>query len=95
MIAALDVAHSSATAAAVVFERWDDAASAAEYVAVVNSVEPYVPGEFFRRELPCLVAVIDKIQKPIHLLIVDGYVYLNDEPALGQHLFEYLSRRIP
>lgn len=99
MIAALDVqyedAHSSATAAAVVFEHWDDAATAAEYVTSVQNVEPYVPGEFFRRELPCLLAVINKIQEPIHLIIVDGYVHLNDKPVLGQHLFEHLSRRTP
>src|SRR6476659_5036530 len=99
MIAALDVhyddAHLSATAAAVVFERREDAASAAEYVTVVENVQPYVPGEFFRRELPCLLAVIKKIQEPIHLIVVDGYVHLNGQPALGQHLFEHLSRRTP
>jgi len=99
MIVALDVqyddAQSKATAAAVVFERWTDAAPFMEYTAVVENVQPYVPGEFFRRELPCLVAVISKIQEPIDLLVVDGYVRLDDRPGMGEHLFEHFEGRVP
>lgn len=59
MIAALDVYYdkvrSVGLAAAVVFNAWDDSKPAAEYTAVVEKIEPYVPGQFFRRELPCLL----------------------------------------
>jgi deoxyribonuclease V len=99
MIAALDVyydeARSRGLAAAVVFHDWGDSQPAAEYTAVVEKIEPYVPGQFFRRELPCLLAVIAKIKEPLHLLIVDGYVTLDSNPGLGQHLLQNLNHRIP
>jgi deoxyribonuclease V len=68
MIAALDVRYDedalSGQAAAVIFERWDDAAPLAEYTAIFDGVAPYVPGQFFKRELPCLLAVLGKIDEP-------------------------------
>src|SRR6185503_10081435 len=42
-----------------------------------------------------LLAVLEKIREPLETIVVDGYVRLNDKPALGQHLFEHLSQRIP
>lgn len=60
MIAALDVRYDdglTGQGAAVVFGQWDDAAPLAEYTATFKGVEPYVPGQFFKRELPCLLAV--------------------------------------
>ena len=81
MIAALDVhyddSRSRATGAAVLFDLWEDAAPAAEFTAIVENVSPYVPGEFFRRELPCVLAVLGKIQSPLDALVIDGYVRRN------------------
>jgi deoxyribonuclease V len=99
MIAALDVHYddrqSIGTAAAVLFPRWEDAGPAAEVTEIVRNIHPYVPGQFFRRELPCLLAVLDKIQEPLEAIVVDGYVRLNEKPALGQHLFDQLSQKLP
>jgi len=99
MIVALDVQYdeiqSQATAAAVVFSQWTDEAPTAEYTSLVENIQPYIPGEFFRRELPCLLAVIQKIQEPITTLVIDGYVRLGEKPGLGQHLFEHLQQKIP
>jgi deoxyribonuclease V len=99
MIAALDVQYdettSRAVAAAVVFSNWDDATPAAEYTAVVDRIQPYTPGEFFRRELPCLLAVLNRIAEPITTLVIDGYVQLAAKPGLGQHLYDHLSGRFP
>ena len=99
MIAALDVHYDEpqlrGRAAAVVFERWEDANASAEVVTVVENIAPYVPGEFFRRELPCLVAVIEKIDLPIDAAVIDGYVQLGSSPGLGAHLFQTLQRRVP
>jgi deoxyribonuclease V len=49
-------------------------------------VEPYRPGEFDRRELPALRAVLADAG-PLDLLIVDGYVDLDPDrrPGLGAH----------
>jgi deoxyribonuclease V len=92
----VDYREDGAIAAAVLFHDWADATPAGQVVEHLSSVEPYVPGQFYRRELPCLVAVFAHIHDPIDLVIVDGYVWLGeDRPGLGAHLFEALGQRIP
>lgn len=99
MLAALDVqyddAQSRGTGAALVFERWEAAISSAEYLADFANIQPYVSGEFFRRELPCLLALIALIREPVSILIIDGYAQLGDKPGLGQVLWENLGKQIP
>jgi len=99
MIAALDVhydeASKTATAAAVVFERWEDAEPAAEYTSSCACSEPYMSGEFFRRELPCLLAVLGKVRGTLSLIVIDGYVTLGDKPGLGMRLWESLPTKAP
>ena len=97
MLAALDVHYHdpSATAAAVLFAHWHDAAPASEHSALCQNIQPYVPGQFFRRELPCLLAVLATIHDPIELIIVDSYVQLAAHPGMGQHLFEALGSKTP
>jgi deoxyribonuclease V len=97
MIAAIDVAYrdrGSARAAAVVFEHFSDRVARAEYTVDISQVEAYVPGSFFRRELPCIMAVIEMIQEPISTVIIDGYVTLGRRPGLGFHLWQQLGQRI-
>ena len=57
--------------------------------ALVSSVAPYRPGEFFRRELPPLRAVIPA-DPALALIVVDGYVDLDPDgrPGLGAHVHE-------
>lgn len=96
MIAAVDVDYraSGAVAACVLFRAWDDAVSTSETVIPIASVEPYEPGQFYRRELPCLLAVLKAAGSP-DIVIVDGYVWLADErdPGLGAHLHQSLGGR--
>jgi deoxyribonuclease V len=98
-IVAFDVRYDDQAAtgfgAAVVFERWDDVKPAAEYTAIFNRVEPYVPGQFFKRELPCLLGLRKKVREPLDAIIVDGFVCLGERPGLGMHLWEALGRKIP
>jgi deoxyribonuclease V len=56
----------------------------AEHIAVVPEVPRYRPGEFHRRELPPLRAVLDGIGG-LGLLVVDGYADLDPggRPGLG------------
>ena len=99
MIAAFDVHYddrkSIGATAAAVFARWDDGLPAAEYTTVIQNIQPYVPGKFFRRELPCLIAVIDQISEPADLFVVDSFAWLDGKPGLGQHLFEHFAKRVP
>lgn len=58
----------------------------AERTAVAPEVNPYRPGEFYRRELPPLRAVLDGIGG-LGLLVVDGYADLDPggRPGLGAY----------
>jgi deoxyribonuclease V len=99
MIACVDVDYrdDTAIAACVVFRDWADAASVTEHVRRMEHVEPYQPGQFYKREMPCLLAVLAEAAEPLETVVVDGYVWLADEntPGLGAHLFEALDEAIP
>jgi deoxyribonuclease V len=97
MIACVDVDYraSGAVAACVLFRAWDDAQGASETVIPIARVEPYEPGKFYRRELPCLLAVLEAAGGTPDVVVVDGYVWLADErePGLGAHLYRALGGR--
>lgn len=64
----------------------------AEKTAFVPRVAPYVPGQFFLRELPPVRAVLAGVTG-IHLLVVDGYVDLapDGRPGLGAYVHRELG----
>lgn len=101
MIIATDVQYNednnTALAAAVLFEAWADESPKAEYSVLIEGIEPYVPGEFYKRELPCLQRLIKEVPSEVNidLIIVDGYVSLGDKPGLGCYLFEAMGMTIP
>ncbi|MBC7809104.1 MAG: endonuclease V [Akkermansiaceae bacterium] len=100
MIAIFDVdyrADGTAVAACVTADDWADAAPVGEYTTPIPEVAPYEPGQFYKRELPCLLAVIATLPGPPTVCVVDGYVWLGDEntPGLGAHLFNALGGMIP
>ena len=99
MIACLDVGYSdtAALAACVVIDNWRASRPAAQYVAKIYDVKEYQPGEFFRRELPCIQAVLDKLKLPPKCIVIDGYVWLdqNHNPGLGAHLYETMHCKVP
>jgi deoxyribonuclease V len=93
----VDYRGNDAVAACVLFRDWTDAVSADRLVEKIQGVAEYTPGQFYRRELPCLLAVLNRVTEPLDLVVVDGYVWLADEshPGLGAHLYEALGRRVP
>jgi deoxyribonuclease V len=99
MLACLDVDYrdEGAVAACVLFRDWADEHPAAERVERIARVEPYEPGQFYRRELPCLLAVLGTVAEGLEAVVIDGYVWLHDEttPGLGGHLYEALGRAVP
>jgi deoxyribonuclease V len=100
MIAFLDVDYrpdDSAVAACVTARDWDAPTPAEELTARVAHVEPYVPGAFYKRELPCLQAVLALLPSPPDVLVVDGYVWLQggDTPGLGAWLYRALGEKRP
>lgn len=89
--------RTSACAAALVFPDWPSPTSAAEHVVSIAEVADYEPGQFYKRELPCVLAVLERVEFGIHGILIDGYVVLDEHGTLGLggHLWEQLERRIP
>lgn len=82
----------------VSFEHWTASETAAVFSEVLEDIEEYVPGAFYRRELPCILSLFEKLpEKSVEAIIVDGFVYLDDEqkPGLGKYLYEALEQKIP
>ena len=85
-----------ARAAAVVFDDWADAVARDVLVRDHAGLHPYVAGQFYRRELPVLTPLLDRVfgAHPVDTVIVDGFVDLGpDRPGLGRHLFDALGGR--
>lgn len=103
MLACVDVDYrededpARAVAAGVVFDDWPADDATAEHVETISPVEPYVPGQLYRRELPCLLAVLGRIEQPLRAIVVDGYAFLDaaGRPGLGAHLHQALPQRTP
>ena len=98
MILAADVAYDdakdTATAAGVVCAYWADAQPIAQYVVPIVGVAPYEPGAFYRRELPCILALLAVVRETLSTVIVDGYVDLEPGHAgLGRHLYLAMEGR--
>jgi deoxyribonuclease V len=88
-VGAVDVHYNDAggaAAALVVCSEIAFATVTAEHVANVPHVAPYEPGTLFKRELPCIGAVL-ALSGPLDLLVVDGYATLDPDgrPGLGAH----------
>ncbi len=65
---------------------------------IIENIEAYESGAFYKRELPCILSLLKKLEiENTEAIIIDGYVYLNDqqEPGLGAHLYQHLNGRIP
>ncbi len=98
MILALDVDYrlDKAIAAGVLFHDWQDEVAVKELTTECDVADDYVSGEFYRRELPCLLKLIQQFDCTPDTIVIDGYVYLGQDrtPGLGWHLYETLDKRI-
>lgn len=96
MLLAVDVdyhsGHAGGTAcvAGVVFDEWWTKKLTSAYVTNISEVSPYRPGNFYQRELPCILELLRLVIEPIDIIIVDGYVWLDEAgtPGWGAHLFQ-------
>jgi deoxyribonuclease V len=100
MLVALDVAYgeSQGYAVAVAFPDWASDAVSAVYTATIEQVPAYEPGAFYKRELPCLLAVLAQVNlAEVSCLVIDGYVTLGPDsrPGLGTHLYHTLGGHLP
>jgi deoxyribonuclease V len=93
-----DDANDAAHAAAVGFWHSRDAHPSAHFTRQFFGIAPYEPGAFHRRELPCILGLVERVraEQSIELLLVDGHTWLGEgTPGLGHHLWRALQRQIP
>jgi deoxyribonuclease V len=99
MIACIDVGYQekSALAACITISDWKDSAPVTSHTVEIQNVEAYVPGLFYKRELPCIEAVLKDLGAKPDVLVIDGYVWLDAQgkKGLGAHLFELSNSTIP
>lgn len=87
----------SARAAGVLFSDWHVAEPDTTLTTRIDQTAPYEPGAFYKRELPCLLALLEQLGQTPSAIIVDGYVTLgaDGKDGLGQHLYRALEEKIP
>lgn len=85
---------SCAAVAGVTFANHTDPEPKDTFVRTLQNPEPYVPGAFYKRELPCILELLAIIPYPISTIIIDGYVDLGSKPGLGRHLYNSLDAAI-
>lgn len=100
MILAIDVHYRNNTAKVVcaVLQHWKDDAAIDYRVKYVDAVAEYIPGEFYKRELPCILEILQDIDlATISCIVIDGFVVLDDagKHGLGGYLYEHLDRKVP
>lgn len=100
MVLALDVHYKddgSAKSVGVLFN-WNDIQPKEIFIEYVKETAEYIPGEFYKRELPCLLKVIEKVNiNDLEAIVIDGYVYIDNDKrfGLGGHLWQALNKQIP
>jgi deoxyinosine 3'endonuclease (endonuclease V) len=100
MLAAIDVKYypEKAKTVCALFEHWGSEVASAYIVDYSHPTEEYVPGEFYRRELPCILSILSKLDlATVKGIVIDGFVYLDDDgrAGLGAHLYDHLGRTVP
>lgn len=99
MIAFLDASYhdTHTSVACVLAANWSDGKPARELVRVFPQAEAYTPGEFYRRELPFLLRILEEVSSQVTTMVIDGYVWLDSQhrPGLGAHLYSALGSHTP
>jgi deoxyribonuclease V len=99
VIAFLDVGYRAhgARAACLLAGDWCAETAMHSQTIDIDVVAEYLPGQFYLRELPCLLKVLEGLPLAPTLLVIDGYVWLDaaGRAGLGAHLYEALGHSMP
>lgn len=82
----------------IAFENWTSDQEVEIFIEQTPISSGYESGAFYKRELPCILSLLNKIVvKEGDIIIVDGYVTLDDDGkiGLGGHLYEALHEKHP
>lgn len=98
-VLAIDVYYYENKAKAVgVLFGWYDNTPSEMIIEYTDDITEYVPGEFYKRELPCIKKITDRVDlSEVTAIIIDGHIYTDDNhhPGLGFYTWEVLGKEIP
>jgi len=80
----------------IVFEDWYSEKEIQIFTEQTEIGSEYESGAFYKRELPCILSLVSKINiKHGDIIIIDGYVTLDNEVklGLGGYLYEALENK--
>lgn len=100
MILAFDTYYydNKAKTVCITFSDWTADSDFEVFSEITEGIEAYESGAFYKRELPCILSLLKTITvKNIEAIIIDGFVFLDDnqQPGLGAHLYKQLENKIP
>lgn len=86
-----------AIAAGILHPDWTTDAIERVIIRHIDGVAPYEPGAFYKRELPCLMRILEDVDAPLEAVVVDGYVTLGPgrSPGLGGRLYDSIGHSAP
>ena len=67
------------------------------YISCTGVPAAYEPGQFYKRELPCILKLVEENKLRVDCIVIDGYVFLDGcgKAGLGKHLYDALSGKVP
>ncbi len=108
MIIAVDTYYfgNKAKTVGIIFKDWSSETIDEIVSEITICNEPYISGQFYKRELPCIKSLLANKLKHIHqeaveAIIVDGFCYVKDgnkysnNYGLGGHLYDDLYGDVP
>lgn len=99
MILTIDVDYRdpAAFASGILFEKWEDEKPSLTVISRIEKVHEYIPGQFYKRELPCILQLLKEHNLKPGCIVIDGFVYLDGKtkPGLGKYLYDSLNKTIP
>ncbi|WP_343747606.1 endonuclease V [Fluviicola sp.] len=100
MILAFDTFYfdNQAKTVCVTFNDWNSSLQFDVFSETIKHSAAYTPGEFYKRELPCILSLLKAMNpEQIEAIIIDGFVFLDDDYklGLGGHLYNHLEQKIP
>ena len=98
MILAVDVDYRDGCAyiGGVIFENWTDDKEKDTFASFLGNVKNYIPGQFYLRELPCILRLLEEHKLKPKYIVIDGFVFLDGEgkPGLGKYLYDALNNKV-
>lgn len=82
----------------IAFEEWTSTEESEIFEEKTSIISDYESGAFYKRELPCILSLLSKINlQKGDIIIVDGYVSLDNtgKNGLGGYLYEALNHQYP